>query len=59
MSAINAISLKRLRSYWLLTGEHEAEEMAGCSKHHSVSHDVFTLDHENDVAKSALWVWHC
>lgn len=37
-----------------LTGEHEAEEVAGSSQHNSVGWEVFPLNHQGHIAEGAL-----
>lgn len=37
-----------------LTGEHEAEEVAGSSQHNSVGWEVFPLNHQGHITEGAL-----
>lgn len=38
----------------MLTGEHEAEEVAGRSEHDSVGRKVFPLNHKGHITKCSL-----
>lgn len=40
--------------YFLLTGEHQTEEVAGGGQHHPVGGEVLPLDHQSDITKGTL-----